>query len=188
MQTLETLKSKGQTSFTNLVDSAKERPDDVKLWGVTAGSAVVGAIAVNAAARGAIVLLSTLTAPPIAMTIGAVGGGYLGWQYMRERLPTQAEESATVPEPAVEGISIVTVDEPITPEPLGIEQDNLQKIKGIGPVYAERLQTAGIQTFAQLAELSDGQIREIIGPMHSGNMIEPESWLSEARQLATAGV
>ncbi|MEZ4709147.1 MAG: hypothetical protein R3A44_18210 [Caldilineaceae bacterium] len=52
MQMLETLKSKGQTSFTNLVSAANEQPDDVKLWGVTAGSAVVGAVAVNAAARG----------------------------------------------------------------------------------------------------------------------------------------
>jgi predicted flap endonuclease-1-like 5' DNA nuclease len=65
--------------------------------------------------------------------------------------------------------------------------DDLEAITGIGPVYAGRLHGAGIQTFAQLAELSPDQIREIIGPIRSGHMIEPEKWIAEARRLATVG-
>lgn len=40
--------------------------------------------------------------------------------------------------------------------------DDLTKIEGIGPVVAEALNSAGINTFADLAEKSKGEIEEII--------------------------
>ena len=65
--------------------------------------------------------------------------------------------------------------------------DDLEAINGIGPVYAGRLQTAGIETFAQLAELTPDRIQEIIGSIRSGHMIEAEKWIAEARQFAEQG-
>ena len=85
MQTLETLKTKGKARFASVMDVAKDQPSDLKHWGVAAGSAVVGAVAVNAAARGMVAILAVMASPPIALTLGAVGGGYLGWSYLQKR-------------------------------------------------------------------------------------------------------
>lgn len=88
MQTLETVKVRGQASLANLVEKAKEQPDNVKTWGATAGGAVVGAVALTAVASGVLAVLATLAAPPVALTVGAIGGGLLGWNYMRARQTT----------------------------------------------------------------------------------------------------
>ena len=109
MQTLETLKTRSQAGVTSLVEKAKEQPAEVKTWGVTAGGAVVGAITVSAIASGILAVLATLAAPPVALTGGAVGGGLVGWNYMRSRqttpppfTPPSASETRSVAEsPAI---------------------------------------------------------------------------------------
>lgn len=183
MQMLETLKSKGQTSFTNLVSAANEQPDDVKLWGVTAGSAVVGAVAVNAAARGVVAILATLAAPPVVAVIGGFGGAYLGWRYMHGSQAAEQSDVSTFSDPVVETIAISGVEAQAASVTI---KDDLQKINGIGPVYAGRLHAADIHTFTQLAQLSPEQVRQIIGPLRSGHMIVPEAWIAEARQFVMA--
>ncbi len=40
--------------------------------------------------------------------------------------------------------------------------DNLQQIKGIGPVFATRLQEAGIHTILDVAKLSANQLAELL--------------------------
>ena len=62
-------------------------------------------------------------------------------------------------------------------------KDRLEEVEGIGPVYAKRLNEAGIFSFAQLAELSAAQVREIINP-EEWQKIEPESWIAQAKVLA----
>ena len=62
--------------------------------------------------------------------------------------------------------------------------DDLKRIKGIGRVFEARLNQAGISTFADLAELTPEQIREIVSEGKVENMIEPEEWIAQARQLA----
>lgn len=201
MQALESLKSQGQASLSKLMDTVKEQPDDVKRWGVTAGSAVVGAVAVNAAARGVVAILATLSSTPLALTVGAVGGGYCGWTYLRNR----QSRAGSIPIPVTEEVMVASAEsstkvatEPLIAPPQQKEthtvpadtlvkpstQDDLKAINGIGPVYAGRLHSAGIQTFAQLAELSPDQIRQIIGTERSSHMIEPELWIAEARGLS----
>lgn len=214
MQTLETMKARSQERFTNLVEKAKEQPDDVKTWGMMAGGALVGAAAVAVTANGIVAILTALAAPPVALTVGAIGGGLLGWNYMRSHqaaghpvAPPAAPVTDTAPviteailvETAVaadtSADSTVSSTEqpgetlptlPIEPTDVTdfIMQDNLEAINGIGPVYASRLQAAGIQTFAQLAELTPEDIRKIIGPVRSEHLIEVEKWIAEARQFA----
>ena len=41
--------------------------------------------------------------------------------------------------------------------------DDLQDIRGIGPVISRKLNDAGVFTFAQLAELTIAQLEEIVG-------------------------
>ena len=61
--------------------------------------------------------------------------------------------------------------------------DRLQKVNGIGNVYAQKLNDAGIYTFAQLAEQSAARLTEIIAP-ESWQAIETEAWIEEAASFA----
>ncbi len=50
---------------------------------------------------------------------------------------------------------------PVRPEKPG--EDDFTRIDGIGPVFAQRLNAAGVRTFAQLAALTPEQVADIIG-------------------------
>ncbi len=72
----------------------------------------------------------------------------------------------------------------ITPlEALPPSRDDLTRINGIGKTFAERLNKAGIHTFAQLAELSPEQIREVTAmkPWQA----DPDDWIVQAAVFAT---
>lgn len=57
--------------------------------------------------------------------------------------------------------------------------DDLEAVKGIGPVFAQRLQAAGVQTFAQLAQQSVAQLSAILY-IREGRA---ENILAEAQQF-----
>ena len=61
-------------------------------------------------------------------------------------------------------------------------KDRLERIRGIGAVFARRLNEAGVFTFEQLAELSPDRIREILH-VEEWQKIQPEKWIEEAREL-----
>ena len=64
-------------------------------------------------------------------------------------------------------------------------KDRLERIGGIGAVFARRLNEAGVSTFEQLTELSPDRIREIL-QVEEWQKIEPEKWIEEARALGGA--
>ncbi|MGB0383767.1 MAG: helix-hairpin-helix domain-containing protein [Ardenticatenaceae bacterium] len=61
--------------------------------------------------------------------------------------------------------------------------EQLTDIKGIGPIFAHRLNKAGIHSFTDLAQLTPERIIEIISVGSLPN-INPDNWLAQARQLA----
>lgn len=61
--------------------------------------------------------------------------------------------------------------------------DNLQIIKGIGPVIERKLNGAGIHTFEQLGTLTVGDLRRILGNTIE-RLADEESLLEQARDLA----
>ncbi|MCP5097549.1 MAG: hypothetical protein GY943_18540 [Chloroflexi bacterium] len=61
--------------------------------------------------------------------------------------------------------------------------DRLQEVKGIGKVFAGRLNDAGIYTFSDLASTSPERVHEIINP-EEWQSIEPEEWIEHAKELA----
>jgi predicted flap endonuclease-1-like 5' DNA nuclease len=70
---------------------------------------------------------------------------------------------------------------------VAVTPDDLTRIEGIGPQIAELLNTAGIQTFAQLADTSAEKLTAILheaGPRFQ--IARPGSWPAQAR-LAAAG-
>ena len=66
----------------------------------------------------------------------------------------------------------------------GAVQDDLKKVKGIGPKYREQLAESGITSYAQLASLSDGDlemIAEVIG--RDVQKLRDDDWVGQARAL-----
>jgi len=63
------------------------------------------------------------------------------------------------------------------------KENRLERVKGIGAVFAAKLKAAGIHTFAQLAEQSPQRIREIIQP-EEWQKIDSEAWIAQAREMA----
>lgn len=63
-----------------------------------------------------------------------------------------------------------------------VAADDLKEITGIGPAFERRLNEAGVMRFAQLAALSEDEIRERIGlkPFQG----DVASWIEQARTLA----
>ena len=99
-------------------------------------------------------------------------------------VPTLAAEPAIV-----ETTAEVVADAPVTVEDVteAVAADNLEIVEGIGPKIAEILATNGINTYAQLADMTPEAIKEILtaaGPNFAGK--EPETWPKQA-ELARDG-
>jgi hypothetical protein len=94
MQNVTNLKTKGQESINRLVDLGKQQPEPVKTWGITAAAAVGGALVLTATAQGLLALLATLAAPPVALTVGAIGGGLAGWSYIQSQKAADTNNAA----------------------------------------------------------------------------------------------
>ncbi len=63
-------------------------------------------------------------------------------------------------------------------------RDNLEAIKGIGPVYARRLRDAGIQTFEQLSQLTPERLGDILGDRYKRLFSNQETILAQAKDFA----
>jgi len=63
-------------------------------------------------------------------------------------------------------------------------KDNLQAIRGIGPVIAKRLNDAGIYTFEELAQLTPDELEEILGALIKKFFPGEEKMLAQAKELA----
>ena len=260
MQTVKTLKSRSQDGLKQLLTLGKERPETIKTWGVTAGAAVAGGLAMSAGAPGLVAIFTSLASLPVSLMVGAIGGGVLGWRYLKRQktantdtvptamnplmerilvdvepapvavlvttadnqdpLATVDTESSTLPvtladtddfvaasaaetenfTPADEGLTLApdltpeftaepTVEQPSTLvdtpiAPADLQPDILERIVGIGPVFAARLHRAGIHTFAQLAVLQPEQLLEIMATTRGGQLIDAAAWITQAGQLA----
>lgn len=94
------------------------------------------------------------------------------------------ETAAAVEEaPVVDAVDLaaVEVDDVSTGVVAAIQEpDDLTQINGIGPVYARRLNEAGVLTFADLVERDPADLRAIVGlqPWHAA---DPAEWVAQAQ-------
>ncbi len=65
----------------------------------------------------------------------------------------------------------------------GLPADDLTAIRGIGITTQNRLNAAGILTYAQLANASPEAVRETLGA--AGRSAKVQDWIKQARKLAT---
>ena len=63
-------------------------------------------------------------------------------------------------------------------------RDNLQAIRGVGPVISKRLNEAGIYTFEELSQLNANELEEIMGALAKRFFPKQESILTQAREFA----
>jgi uncharacterized protein YcfJ len=85
MQSLNTIKDKSQQSWNRLIETGKQQPEERKLWGVTIAAAVAGGVALAAVSKGVLAVVGTLAATPVALTVGALAGGAVGWSLMQNQ-------------------------------------------------------------------------------------------------------
>jgi predicted flap endonuclease-1-like 5' DNA nuclease len=78
----------------------------------------------------------------------------------------------------------VSQPQPVQAEPVQTrsERDDLKAIKGIGPAIEKKLNNAGIQTFADLAKLTSGELENILGTTR--RLVQEGNLISQAKKLA----
>ena len=119
----------------------------------------------------------------LARFFGALGGvGAVAWM-MRDRfvsiaIPREPEPPAfRTPPTSPKAEAPRPRETPRSTEP----SDDLTRVKGIGPVFAERLKSAGITTFHQIGETSVMDLASIAEISEA----RVSTWASQARTLAT---
>jgi class III poly(R)-hydroxyalkanoic acid synthase PhaE subunit len=70
------------------------------------------------------------------------------------------------------------------PEKADKQPDDLTRIRGLGPKMQEKLIDAGIQTFDQLAALSDDQAQELDKKLDARGRLIRENWVAQAGDLS----
>jgi NADH-quinone oxidoreductase subunit E len=118
-------------------------------------------------------------------------------------LPTDAPapevEAAPAPKPAAKKTLIdatkavakalpkaeeIEGDKPEMVEVAKGEEDDLKRIKGIGPVNERALNGLGIYKFAQIAAWTPANVDWVEGSMSFPGRVEREDWIAQAKQLA----
>ncbi len=64
------------------------------------------------------------------------------------------------------------------------QPDDLTRIKGLGPKMQEKLFDAGVQTFNQLAALSDDQTQELDKQIDARGRLVRDKWVAQAAELS----
>ena len=62
--------------------------------------------------------------------------------------------------------------------------DDLTKMKGLGKVFAGKLEAEGITTFAQIAKLKKAEIEALEEKISASGKFESNDWVAQAKELA----
>ncbi len=123
----------------------------------------------------------------LGLLIGWLAEWVIDWYYWRGRIYNIASENTSLKE----RISSLETERNQSFKPdKGTAltdktgKDNLEAIKGIGPIFAKRLREAGIHTFEQLSQLTPGQLGEILGDRYKRLFSNQENILAQAKDFA----
>jgi predicted flap endonuclease-1-like 5' DNA nuclease len=123
----------------------------------------------------------------LGLLLGWLAEWAVDWLYWRGQITRVADENTGLKE------RIASLEARKNPIPLSAKNvpiidsegnDNLQAIKGIGPVFAKRLKEAGIVTFEQLSRLKSRQLEEILGTPYKRFFSKQETILAQAKEFA----
>ena len=71
-------------------------------------------------------------------------------------------------------------------ETADLETDNFTDIRGIGKAYARKLEAAGVDTFAALADRTVGEVIDLLG-LPQGRASRAQAWIDQAAELSRQG-
>lgn len=123
----------------------------------------------------------------LGLLVGWLAEWVVDWYYWRGRIYRAASENASLKERLS---SLETKRSQGFKPDKGITltdkagRDNLEAIKGIGPVYARRLREAGLNTFEQLSKLTPERLGDILGERYKRLFSNQESILAQAEDFA----
>jgi predicted flap endonuclease-1-like 5' DNA nuclease len=143
-------------------------------------------------------LFQTISTNATPLTVGVVGGGAAGVGATRYQVrqaqdalaaqsaqtaAVEAERSQLADALSAAKANLSELQTKLAAQPaVQTVQDQLEAIKGIGRVFAQKLNAAGIYTFADLAAQTPDRLRAIIGTARAGSMVQPADWIQQARQ------
>ncbi len=130
----------------------------------------------------------------LGLLIGWLIEWVIDWFYWRGRMRPIAEENARLAQDNT-GLQerIASLETKVSRKsqlaktrPTGdrASKDNLQAIKGVGPVISKRLNEAGIYTFEELSRLTQDELEEIMGSLSKRFFPKQESILTQAKEFA----
>ena len=123
----------------------------------------------------------------LGMLMGWLAEWAIDWVYWRGRLKDATSEITTLKE------RIRALEARKSPQRLSAKNlplvnkdgsDNLQAIKGIGPVFAKRLKDCEVISFEQLSRLRSQQLEEMLGTLYKRFFSREETILAQAREYA----
>ena len=123
----------------------------------------------------------------LGLLIGWLAEWVIDWLYWRNRIRPVVEENSNLKEQikTLEARknkrSQLSKTRPIRDR---AGKDNLQAIKGIGPVIAKRLNDAGVYTFEELAQLTPDELEEILGALIKRFFPGEDSMIAQAKEFA----
>ncbi|MEM7621148.1 MAG: hypothetical protein AAF228_11940 [Pseudomonadota bacterium] len=66
----------------------------------------------------------------------------------------------------------------------GQRSDDLKRIKGVGIVQENKLQSLGIESYQQIANLTENDVKAINEVLGSSNQVQQENWIEQAKVLS----
>jgi len=123
----------------------------------------------------------------LGLLIGWLAEWAIDWYYWRGRIGRVADENTGLREQLA---SLKRKQNPVRLSAKNIPiidadgNDNFQAIKGVGPVFAKRLNDAGILTFEKLSQMKSGQLEEILGTLYKRFFSKQETILAQAKEFA----
>jgi predicted flap endonuclease-1-like 5' DNA nuclease len=123
----------------------------------------------------------------LGLLVGWLAEWVIDWYYWRGRIYNTASENANLKE-RISSLETERIQRFKPDKGMALTdkagRDNLEAIKGIGPVYARRLREAGINTFEQLSQLTRGQLGEMLGERYRRLFSNQEAIQAQAKDFA----
>ncbi len=113
------------------------------------------------------------------LQLGIAAALLVRWWLEKQQTPVQVKPARPAAAP-----STFPEEEPSKPpsQPVArAEPDDLTRIRGIGPKYAALLNAAGVTRFAQLAAMSEAELKTIFAP--TGRVPDVSDWAAQAERL-----
>ena len=138
--------------------------------------------------------MGTIASIVLGLLLGWLVEWVIDWFYWRGRIRPVAEENARLARDNADlkerlasmEAKISRKSQLAKTRPTGdrARKDNLQAIRGVGPVIAKRLNEAGVYTFQELSQLNPDELQEIMGPLSKRFFPKQESILTQAKEFA----